>query len=187
MRIRRIFRPSPAARLRLPIAAVAGTGLLALLISAAVPRHVFGPARSLPVLSTPAGEVRVLDGETLSLGMQVLRLHALQAPERGQARCRDAAGRATDCGSAAAEALAVLVADRDLTCRIRGEDRYGRALGVCDAGGVEVNASLVAAGWALADAVTAPALAAIEAAARQAGRGFWAAAVPAPETWRRGP
>ncbi|MBK1659708.1 thermonuclease family protein [Paracraurococcus ruber] len=186
MRIRRIFRPSPAARLRLPLAAASGLGLFVLLVSAAVPRDLFGPARPLPLLATPAGEVRVLDGETLRLGERVLRLHALRVPERGAATCRDPAGRTVDCAAAAAAALASLVAGRDVACRVQGEDRHGRAIGTCEAGGVELNASLVAAGWALADGGAAPALAALEGAARQGGRGAWASAVPAPETWRRG-
>ena len=186
MRIRRIFRPSPAARLRAPLALATGIGLFGLLLPVAVPRDLPGSAQPLASLAAVAGEVRVLDGETLRLGARVLRLHAVQVPGRGQAVCRDAAGRTADCAAAAAEVLAGLVAGRDLTCRISGEDRHGRALGTCEAGGVELNASLVAAGWALADGGTASGLAAIEAAARQGGRGFWSAAQPAPEAWRRG-
>jgi endonuclease YncB( thermonuclease family) len=184
MRIRRIFRPTPAARLRVPLAVISGFGLFVYLISVAVPGDLFGPTARMPTVSARAADIRVLDGETLRLGDRVIRLHALQVPERGQAACRDGGGRAADCGAAAAAALAALVATRDVACRIHGEDRHGRALGTCEAGGVEVNASLVAAGWALADGTRAPALAAIEAAARQGARGFWAAAAPAPETWR---
>ncbi|MFZ4406231.1 MAG: thermonuclease family protein [Paracraurococcus sp.] len=186
MRIRRIFRPSPAARLRVPLALTTGIGLFGLLLSVAVPRDLFGPTQRAPAVSAAASDIRVLDGETLQLGGRVLRLHALSVPERGQATCRDPAGRPTDCGAAAAEALAGLVAGRDLLCRIRGADRHGRALGTCEAGGVEVNASLVATGWALAGPGAAPGLTAIEAAARQHGRGVWAGAQPAPESWRPG-
>lgn len=186
MRIRRIFRPSPAARLRLPLAAATGVGLFALLLSTAVPSDLFGPARALPELRAAAAEVRVLDGGTLGLGAQVLRLHALQVPERGRAACRDAAGGVIDCAAAAAEALARLVAGRDVTCRVKDADRHGRALGTCEAGGVELNASLVAAGWAATDGGAAPPLAALEAAAQQGGRGIWAPAAALPEGWRRG-
>ncbi|MFC7473664.1 thermonuclease family protein [Dankookia sp. GCM10030260] len=186
MRIRRIFRPSPATRLRAPLAFATGLGLLGLLLSAAVPRGFLGAARPLPVLAAAAGDIRVLDGETLRLGEQVLRLHAVQVPQRGQATCRDAAGQTTDCGAAAAEALAGLVAGHGLTCQPRGEDRHGRVLGTCEAGGVELNAALVAAGWALADGDAAPGLAPIETAARQSGRGLWSRAQPALDAWRRG-
>ena len=41
-------------------------------------------------------------------------------------------------------------------------------------------------GWALAGPGAAPGLTAIEAAARQHGRGVWAGAQPAPESWRPG-
>jgi endonuclease YncB( thermonuclease family) len=44
----------------------------------------------------------------------------------------------------------------------------------------------VVAGWALADGGAAPELTALEAAARQGGRGLWSAAQPAPDAWRRG-
>jgi endonuclease YncB( thermonuclease family) len=186
MRIRRIFRPSPVARLRAPLALATGIGLFGLLLSVAVPRDLLGSARPLPALAAAAGEIRVLDGETLRLGDRVLRLQALQVPERGQASCRDAAGITTDCGTASAEALARLVAGRDLACRIGGADRHGRALGTCEAGGVDLNAALVGAGWALADGGAVPGLAALEMAARRGGRGLWSAAQPAPDAWRRG-
>jgi endonuclease YncB( thermonuclease family) len=186
MRIRRIFRPSPVARLRAPLALATGIGLFGLLLSGAVPHDLLGSARPLPALTASAAEIRVLDGETLRLGDRVLRLQALLAPARGQASCRDTAGRSADCGTAAAEALARLVAGRDLSCRVSGADRHGRALGTCEAGGVELNAALVGAGWALADGGAAPGLAALETAARQGGRGLWSAAQPAPDTWRRG-
>ncbi|MDO9709444.1 thermonuclease family protein [Paracraurococcus lichenis] len=186
MRIRRIFRPSLAARLRLPLAVAACLGISAALIPAALPGGLSGASGPPRVVSVPAAEVRVLDGGTLRLGAQVLRLEALRVPDRGRAACRDAAGGAQDCGSAAAAALAALVAGRDLACRVRSEDRQGRATGTCEAGGVEINASLVAAGWALADAGAAPGLLALEATARQDGRGVWGAASPTAETWRRG-
>lgn len=186
MRIRRIFRPSPAARLRGPLALVTGIGLFGLLLSVAVPHDLLGTARPQPALTVTTDQIRVLDGETLRLGDRVLRLQALQVPARGQATCRDAAGQNQDCGTAAAEALATLVAGRNLSCRISGADRLGRALGTCEAGGVEVNAALVAAGWALAEGDAAPGLVAIEAAARQGRRGLWSSAQPAPDAWRRG-
>ena len=127
----------------------------------------------------------MVDGETLRLGHRVLRLQALQVPARGEASCRDVAGRTTDCGTAAAEVLARLVAGRDLSCRISGEDRHGRAHGRCEAGGVALEPALVAAGWALADGGAANGLGAAEAAARQGGRGLWSAQ-PAPDARRRG-
>ena len=185
MRIRGIFRPSPATRLRTPLALAGGIGALALVLSVVVPRDLFGSAPGPAAPSLHSGEGRVLDDATLRLGEQVLRLHALQVPERGWATCRDQAGRTQDCAAAAADALARLVAVREVTCHVQGRDRRGRAFGRCEAGGVELSASLVAEGWAVVDAAAAPSLVIIEARARQGARGLWATGGPALETLRR--
>jgi len=185
MRLRRIFRPSLASRLA-PYAAGATAGCVALLLAVGGSGDLFGFSPREAPLDVAAADVRVVDGGTLRLGERVLRLQALEVPERGQARCAVAGGLPQDCGAAATEALARLVANRDLSCRVQGHDRLGRAIGLCSAGGIEVNASLVASGWALVDRGAQPGLAAIEAAARAAGRGLWSAATPSPEAWRRG-
>lgn len=46
-----------------------------------------------------AGEVRVIDGDTLEVGAETIRLWGIDAPEGGQ-RCRRA-GVSYDCGAAA--------------------------------------------------------------------------------------
>jgi endonuclease YncB( thermonuclease family) len=185
MRVRRIFRPSLATRLA-PYAAGGTAMCVVVLLAVGVPRELFGSAPREAPLQAAAADVRVVDGGTLRLGERIVRLQALEVPERGRAICRDSSGREQDCGAASAEAMARLVADRDLTCRIQGHDRQGRAIGLCSAAGTELAASQVAAGWALVDRGGQPALAAIEATARAARRGLWAAATPPPESWRRG-
>jgi len=150
-----------------------------------LPSNLMGLAPREQHWAAAAPDIRVVDGDTLRLGDRTLRLHGLEAPERGQA-CADAAGRGFDCGAAAAEALARLVAGRDLACRVQGRDRFGRALGICASGGIEVNAALVSAGWAVAGGARQAELASVEAAARDAGRGLWAGTT-APEAWRRRP
>ncbi len=134
------------------------------------PGALLGSApRSQEWRALPA-EVAVLDGETLRLGERVLRLHGVMAPGRGIA-----CGAWGDCGAAAAAALARLVRDQAVECRIYGRDGFGRGLGQCRAGGIDLNAALVGHGWASA---TAAPLAPAEAEARQAGRGMWAATRP---------
>ena len=121
----------------------------------------------------------MVDGETLRLGQRTLRLIGLDAPGRGE-RCRATDGRAFDCGAAAAGALARLVAGQPLTCRIQGHDNFGRGLARCEAGGVDVNAALVGAGFAIAEARAG--LAAKESEARADARGLWGSVTP--EAWR---
>ncbi len=153
------------------VALLASLGVVAVLTTVLRPGDLMGSAPRTPDWRALPIEVRVVDGETLRLGDRVLRLYGLDAPARGQA-----CGAVSDCGGMAANELARLVRDRTVECRIQGQDRFGRAFGICRAGGVEVNASLVAAGWATADAVAMPALAGIEAQARRERRGIWAEA-----------
>ncbi|MFN6955107.1 MAG: thermonuclease family protein [Acetobacteraceae bacterium] len=177
---RRIFRPSAQPRRWPNPALLLGAGALGwLVIGLGLPADLFGSApreREWTVLAT---DVRVVDGDTLRLGDRTLRLSGIEAPARGL-RCTDGEGRGFDCGAAAAEALARLVAGRDLVCRVHGRDRFGRALGACSAGTTDVNASLVDGGWARAADATGG-LAVAEAAARAGRRGLWAGGFPATE------
>ena len=61
-----------------------------------------------------------------------------------------------------------------------GFDRYGRLLGRCSAGGIDLNATMVRDGWA----VDYGGYAAEERQARQAGRGIWAYDFDTPSDWR---
>ena len=178
---RRIFntasRFSGRAAPRMPFAVWAGLlggtiGVLVIMLGA--PAELFGRAPPL------AGELRavpartaVVDGETLVLNDIIIRLDGITAPGRGQI-CRAPDSGETDCGAAAAAALASLVRGHDVTCRLVGRDREGFPRAVCSAAGQELNRAQVAAGWARARA-DMPGLAPEEAAARTAGRGLWRA------------
>lgn len=171
---RRIFRPA-ASPLAWRILAGVGAAAAALSLVLAVPSDLFGSAPEEPPWSVPSRDVRVIDGDTLSLGERTVRLRGISAPARGR-NCVDGEGRPRDCGGAAAAVLAALVAERPVECRMHGRDRQGRTLGDCRAGGVELNASLVAAGWAEAaggDRRLGP----LQEAARRDGRGLWSGRV----------
>lgn len=150
-----------------------------------LPPDLMGSAPRQQDWSALAADVRVMDGDTLRLGDRTVRLAKVDAPERGQT-CADASGQAFDCGAAAAEALSRLVNGRSVVCLVSGRDRFGRGLGLCSAGGAELNAGLVAAGWALA-AEDDAGVQALEADARRTARGLWAGDFTRPEDWRRRP
>lgn len=150
-------------------ALVASGGLLLVLTAILRPGDLLGSAPRTADWNSGAREVRVVDGETLHLGDRVLRLYGVDAPARGEA----CAGLA-DCGGMAAAELASLVRDRALECQIHGRDNFGRGLGICRAGGIEVNASMVASGWARAESGAVPSLVPLETTARIAKRGMWA-------------
>ena len=161
---------------------LAGTAVGAVAVGLGLPRNLLGSAPPDPAWRAVAGQVRVVDGETLRLGERVVRLHGLRAPARGE-NCAAPGGDRFDCGAAAAERLAGLVLDRAVECRLRGRDSFHRALGVCVAGETELNAALVAAGYALADGEGTPDLAQRETEARSGRQGLWAASGP-PSDWQ---
>jgi endonuclease YncB( thermonuclease family) len=188
LRPRRIFRSSapPVLSRTLRRALLSGAGLLAAIVAAVAGLPSDALRAPGPVSGQMAGEaasVRVVDGDTLRIGETTIRLMGLDAPERGQT-CRRADGTSFDCGAAATDVLAGLVRDRRVDCRLRGADRYGRSLAICQAGGRELNSALVSSGFALARTELPP-LEVLEAEARAARRGLWATAFERPDAWRR--
>ena len=130
------------------------------------------------------GIASVIDGDTIEIHGQRIRLFGVDAPEAGQF-CRGADGRAWRCGVEAARALDILVNRSTVRCIPRGKDRYQRVVAVCYAQGHDLAETLTREGLAVAyrryslDYVDA------ENEARRATRGLWAGAFDMPWDWRR--
>ena len=144
-------------------------------------REAFGTGSTSPTLS---GFARVVDGDTLKIRGTQVRLYGIDAPERAQ-RCR-AGERPWPCGRDAARALSRRIGGRTVVCEERDRDRYGRTVGVCRAGGEDLNASMAAAGWAFAYRRYSLTYLPEEWAAKAADRGIWRGDVVPPWDWRRG-
>ena len=131
---------------------------------------------------TPMSEVRVIDADTVDVDGVRYRLHGIDAPEARQT-CR-AWGRSWDCGAAATEAL--MSRAEGMSCAGGDTDAFGRTIGICSAGGVDLNAWLVANGWALAYRQFSRDYVDEEGEARSNRRGIHRGAFVAPWDWRRG-
>jgi endonuclease YncB( thermonuclease family) len=143
------------------------------------------PAGARPEI---AGGARVVDGDSIVIADEQVRLIGIDAPERGQT-CR-AAGRDSPCSQDATAALVEMVGTIRVRCEVYGRDRYQRALAVCYAGDVELNRAMVQAGYALAwypddGAVLGPTYDSEQAEAKQAHAGIWRGEFIAPSEWRR--
>ena len=131
-----------------------------------------------------SGVPSVIDGDTLDIHGQRIRLHGVDAPESNQ-QCRRS-GRAVRCGQDAALALDELIQHRPVTCEQKDKDRYGRIVAVCRLGSTDLNAWLVQQGHALAYRSYSQDYVRQEDEAKKAQRGVWAGAFDYPWDWRRG-
>lgn len=132
------------------------------------------PTLGLASATTVTGPARVVDGDTLDIGGVRVRLEGIDAPESSQTCARRWIGR-WRCGIVAANALERLIKGRVVTCEAATRDLYGRSLGICHAGDVEINAWMVNEGLAWAFVKYSVRYVETEAAARSARRGIWAA------------
>jgi endonuclease YncB( thermonuclease family) len=133
---------------------------------------------------TLTGRVSVIDGDTLEMHGQRIRLFGIDAPESGQ-RCSQADGRQWRCGREAAFALDDLVQGHTVTCVGRDTDRWGRIIAVCDIGGVDLGQRMVESGWATAYRRYSRNYVPAEDRARSAARGIWSGSFEDPEYWRQ--
>lgn len=119
------------------------------------------------------GRAVVVDGDTIDVAGERIRLEGIDAPEAGQTCARRLIGT-WRCGADATKALRKLVQGVTVTCERRGTDRYGRILGVCFADGVEINRRMVEQGHAWAFVKYSTSYVAEEQRARRDHRGVFA-------------
>ncbi len=156
-----------------------GVRLTAILIAAVVSLP-FAPVDAAELVGRP----RIVDGDTIAFGGEVIRLHGIDAPEQEQ-NCLDASGGDYRCGEVATTALTDLMAGGDISCSGDERDRYGRLIAICRRGDREINRAMVASGWARAYLRFSSDYAADERDAEQAHRGLWAGSFEAPWDFRR--
>ncbi len=131
------------------------------------------------------GTVSVIDGDTLDLHGQRIRLHGIDAPESKQTCTRE--GETWRCGQAAALALAERIGRQSVACEQRDIDRYKRIVAICRLGAEDLNAWMVRSGWAMAYRQYSKDYIDDEMMARDAKAGIWTGEFQAPWDWRRKP
>ena len=130
------------------------------------------------------GRVSVIDGDTLELHGQRIRLFGVDAPESSQ-RCQDIAGRPWRCGTQAARELDEFIDARTVTCTARDHDRYRRTVATCTVGGQDIGEWMVREGWAVAYTDFSSRYVPAQARASAARRGIHAGTFQAPSEYRR--
>ncbi len=130
------------------------------------------------------GTARVIDGDTIEVAGQRIRLHGIDAPESRQ-MCL-AEGVRWRCGQRAALRLAGKIGHSTVTCKGRDTDRYGRTVAICYVRGEDLNHWMVINGWALAYQRYSKKYVGEERAAQASRLGVWRGQFVPPWEWRRG-
>ena len=111
-------------------------------------------ARAIPVVPPDgiiSGPARVIDGDTIDIAGTRIRLEGIDAPEAGQT-CQTATAQSWACGTEATRLMVAMTEQRVVDCHASGLDKYGRVLGICFVGNVDINAEMIKRGlaWAFA-------------------------------------
>jgi len=160
--------------------------LIVALCVMSLPQFVFAQEFSTKVIA-------VLDGDTVLIrrgnGVQKIRLAEIDAPEvahaGGQAQ---GSQQAQPCGELSKRSLSEMVLGKQVQVVSQAVDRYGRMVAHLFMNSLDVNAEQIRLGmaWEYSHYHGNKAYVALEAGARQAGRGLWASSQPTPPwDWRR--
>ncbi|WP_245424603.1 MULTISPECIES: thermonuclease family protein [Rhizobiaceae] len=138
-----------------------------------------------------SGRARVIDGDTISIRQQRIRIAAIDACERDQTGLKD--GKVWRCGAAARSYLGKMIDGQHVRCDIIDQDQYRRLVGQCFIGDTDIGLAMVKVGLAEAMLRYLPAAHSIseveygqaENSARDHGFGMWSAEIESPYDYRR--
>jgi endonuclease YncB( thermonuclease family) len=130
-----------------------------------------------------SGAAVVLDGDTIRVGLAVVRLWGVDAPEITSCRAATVPMQPF-CGGPKAdqslESLARIIGNREIVCREVNRDSFRQMMGQCFIGRTNVGVEQIRSGFAVGwpsylrqNAELALPYTAAEAEARSARRGFW--------------
>ena len=135
------------------------------------------------------GEAKITDGDTIIINDIRIRFTGSDAPESyffGKTQtCLDGAGREWECGNAATQKLKELINNQTVRCTDEGQDRYGRTLGICYVGDMDLQAEMVKSGMAVAYLRYSDRYEKEQNYAKKIKAGMWAGEFKQPEVWRR--
>ncbi len=117
------------------------------------------------------GNANVIDGDTIHINKNKIRLHAIDAPEINQT-CNKKS-RVWNCGVESTKFLKELIGNNKIECITQGKDRYNRFIGICYKDNLDLNSEMVLNGWAIAYRYYSKDYVEEEEKAKQEKRGIW--------------
>lgn len=137
---------------------------------------------SIAGAQTYVGSARAIDGDTLELGGQRIRLYGIDAVEAGQSCTRN--GESWACGQEAKAFLAKLVEGQPIECEQIDLDRHSRIVAHCSVRRMDLARTVIEAGYAVALPQFSDAYVAAEERMRSHAIGIWAGSFEQPAAYR---
>nr|WP_312130744.1 thermonuclease family protein [Stenotrophomonas pavanii] len=130
------------------------------------------------------GVPQVIDGDSLQLNGQRIKLYAIDAPESHQT-CLHRTGE-WDCGNRAGLWLQQLIAGNEVFCTSQGNDNAGNVVATCRVGETDLGGAMVKNGWALAHRSVSKTYVIAETDAKRKRLGLWDSQFAMPWDFRDG-
>ena len=130
------------------------------------------------------GSAYVIDGDTIDISDVRIRLNGIDTPEIEQT-CRTN-GLIWHCGVEATKVMRHLTKGKIVTCIGNTKDQYGRLIANCFVGDLNLNATMVESGMALAYRYYSLEYVEQEDFARETKQGLWSGEFVTPLGWRKG-
>jgi endonuclease YncB( thermonuclease family) len=99
-------------------------------------------------ISSPSDQIKVVDGDSLEIKNQRIRLIGIDAPEYLQT-CKNSENKKYNCGRLSTNFLKKLIENKTVTCHPHSKDKYDRFLSTCYIDSTDINKEIVKNGHAI--------------------------------------
>lgn len=163
-----------------------------LLFNIAVTQSAYSQTQNLRVRAHPnfsnkfSGKAYVIDGDSIKVGGNEVRLYEVDAPEYKQ-QCLDSAGNEYPCGKMSMSFLIKLIGGKFVECEYSQKDKYDRYLSKCYIEGKSINEEILKNGMAVIYDISEASKNAIklEELARKNKLGIWQGGFQLPKEYRK--
>ena len=129
------------------------------------------------------GKAKVIDGDTIHIYKNKIRLHAIDAPETNQTCNKN--NKVWNCGIESTKFLKKLIGKNKIECITTGKDQYNRFIGICYKNNLDLNSEMVLNGWAIAYRYYSMDYVEEEEVAKQQKIGIWSGEFEEPYLFRK--